>query len=93
MEEQLEQIITQKWIALWPDSEEAYAERRRTGYPKLYDRVNSLNADIPTDEIPRRMPYTDTEYSNNTVATEAAVSNLLGGPDLGNTKLWWDAKN
>ncbi len=93
MEEQLEQIITQKWIALWPDSEEAYAERRRTGYPNLYDRANTLNPDIATDEIPSRMPYTDTEYTNNTAATEEAVSNLLGGPDLGSTKLWWDAKN
>lgn len=93
MEEQLEQIITQKWIALWPDSEEAYAERRRTGYPTLYDRVNSINPNIPVDEIPRRMTYVATEIDNNNAATEAAISNLLGGPDLGTTKLWWDAKN
>ncbi len=92
-EEQLEQIITQKWIALWPDSEEAYAERRRTGYPRLYNRLNSLNPNIAVDEIPRRMTYTATEYADNTSATEDAVNNLLGGPDLGTTKLWWDAKN
>jgi hypothetical protein len=92
-EEQLEQIITQKWIALWPDSEEAYAERRRTGYPILYNRINSLNPDIPVDEIPRRMTYTATEYADNTEAVEEAVANLLGGPDLGTTKLWWDKKN
>ncbi|MFS4416539.1 SusD/RagB family nutrient-binding outer membrane lipoprotein [Maribacter sp. 2307ULW6-5] len=92
-EEQLEQIITQKWIALWPDSEEAYAERRRTGYPILYDRLNSLNPDIPVDEIPRRMTYTATEYADNTEAVQEAVANLLGGPDLGTTKLWWDKKN
>lgn len=92
-EERLEQIITQKWIALWPDSEEAYAERRRTGYPILYNRLNTINPNIATDEIPRRMTYTATEYADNTAATEAAVANLLGGPDLGTTKLWWDAKN
>ncbi|TLP71704.1 SusD/RagB family nutrient-binding outer membrane lipoprotein [Maribacter sp. ACAM166] len=92
-EQQLEQIITQKWIALWPDSEEAYAERRRTGYPILYDRLNTLNPDIAVDQIPRRMTYTATEYADNTSATEAAVSNLLGGPDSGTTKLWWDKKN
>lgn len=93
MEEQLEQIITQKWIALWPDSEEAYAERRRTGYPILYDRLNSVNPDIAVDELPRRMTYVATEYDNNGPETEAAVANLLGGPDLGTTRLWWDAKN
>jgi hypothetical protein len=93
VEEQLEQIITQKWIALWPDSEEAYAERRRTGYPTLYNRLNSLNPDIAVDEIPRRMTYTATEYADNTAETEAAVSSLLGGPDLGTTRLWWDVKN
>ncbi|MGF1560392.1 MAG: SusD/RagB family nutrient-binding outer membrane lipoprotein [Flavobacteriaceae bacterium] len=92
-EEQLEQIITQKWIALWPDSGEAYAERRRTGYPTLYNRVNSLNPDIPVDQIPRRMTYTATEYADNNAAVLEAVSTLLGGPDLGSTKLWWDAKN
>lgn len=92
-EEQLEQIITQKWIALWPDSEEAYAERRRTGYPTLYDRLNTLNPNIPVDKIPRRMTYTATEFADNTDAVNAAIDNLLGGPDLGTTKLWWDAKN
>jgi len=92
-EEQLEQIITQKWIALWPDSGEAYAERRRTGYPILYDRVNTLNPNISVNEIPRRMTYTATEYADNTDAVNEAVGSLLGGPDLGTTKLWWDAKN
>ncbi|SHJ19298.1 Susd and RagB outer membrane lipoprotein [Arenibacter nanhaiticus] len=92
-EKQLEQIITQKWIALYPDSEEAYAERRRTGYPTLYNRLNSLNPDIPVNEIPRRMPYVSSEYSDNGAAVENAVSNLLGGPDNGTTKVWWDKKN
>ncbi|MCB5696880.1 SusD/RagB family nutrient-binding outer membrane lipoprotein, partial [Fusicatenibacter saccharivorans] len=30
-EEQLEKIITQKWIACWPEGMEAWAEQRRTG--------------------------------------------------------------
>lgn len=93
LEDKLEQIITQKWIALWPDSEEAYAERRRTGYPTLYNRVNSINPDIPVDEIPRRMTYTATEYADNPEAVQEAVSNLLEGPDTGTTKLWWDKKD
>lgn len=92
-EKQLEQIITQKWIALFPDSEEAYSERRRTGYPTLYNRLNSLNPLIPITEIPRRMTYVSSEYSTNGEAVQDAINNLLGGPDNGTTKLWWDKKN
>ena len=34
-EKNLERIITQKWIAIFPLGVEAWAEHRRTGYPKL----------------------------------------------------------
>ena len=91
-ESQLEQIITQKWIALYPNSWEAYAERRRTGYPTLYPRLNSDNPNISVDEIPRRITYAETEYSTNEEAVMDAINNLLGGPDAGTTKLWWDKK-
>jgi len=98
LETQLEQIITQKWIALYPDSEEAYAERRRTGYPTLYDRLNSLNPNIPANEIPRRMIYVATEVSTNGDAVTAAIDVLNSessepNGDQGNTKVWWDKKN
>jgi hypothetical protein len=88
----LEQIITQKWIALYPDSEEAWAERRRTNYPKLYERLESDNPEIPVDKIPRRVPFVGIEYNNNRSAVQTAVSTMLGGPDNGVTKLWWDKK-
>lgn len=90
-ETQLEQIITQKWIALYPDGKEAWAERRRTGYPRGYAIINSLNPDIPTTGMMRRLMFTTGEISTNTVAVEAARE-LLGGPDVNQTRLWWDAK-
>ena len=64
-EQQLEQIITQKWIGLLPDSQEAYAERRRTGYPKLYPRLESENPDVPATSLPVRLTYWTAEYTNN----------------------------
>lgn len=91
-EHQLEQIITQKWIALFPNSWEAYSERRRTGYPTLYPRLNTDNPNISVDEIPRRITFASTEYDNNGDAVQDAIDNLLGGPDNGTTKLWWDKK-
>lgn len=90
-ERQLEQIITQKWIALWPDSPEAYSERRRTKYPKLYPRLYSDNTDIPVTSIPTRQTYPISEYDNNRAAVDAAIV-MLGGPDNGATKVWWDKK-
>ena len=56
VERRLEQIITQKWLALYPNSIEAWAEYRRTGYPALYDPINSLNIDIPVSERVRDCP-------------------------------------
>jgi len=88
---QLEQIQTQKWIALFPDTEEAWTERRRTGYPTLMPRLLSLNAAIAAAQLPRRLPYPGSEYVVNAESVRAAVQSL-GGEDNGTTKLWWDAK-
>lgn len=90
-ETRLEQIITQKWIALYPDGWEAWTERRRTGYPKGYPIIQSLNPNIPTNSMMRRLTFTLSETQNNLKAVEAARG-MLNGPDANNTKLWWDAK-
>ena len=91
-EAQLEQIITQKWISLYPNSQEAWAEKRRTGYPTFYDRLNTDNPNIPVSIIPRRVTYVDGEFTTNAEAVNEAIANKLGGPDTGATKLWWDKK-
>jgi hypothetical protein len=39
MEQNPERIITQKWSAIYPEGREAWAEQRRTGYPKLFKVV------------------------------------------------------
>lgn len=90
-EKQLEQIITQKWIAIFPNSEEAWAERRRTGYPVGFPIIESLNPDVPVNALMRRLTFAEGEFTNNGPAVQAAI-NLLGGPNNNSTKLWWDAK-
>ena len=90
-ETQLEQIITQKWINSFLSPWEAWAERRRTGYPKGYAIVASLDPTIPVTSIIRRMVFAPSEYSNNSVETNNAVK-LLGGPDITMTRVWWDQK-
>ncbi|MDR0892357.1 MAG: SusD/RagB family nutrient-binding outer membrane lipoprotein [Mediterranea sp.] len=92
-EKKLERIITQKWIAIYPLSNEAWAEFRRTGYPKLAPIVDNRSGGmVPQGEFPKRILFSTTEYQNNTQNVEKAIG-LLGGPDTQNTKLWWDAKN
>lgn len=90
-ETRLEQIITQKWIAIYPDSFEAWAERRRTGYPVGYPIIQSLNPDIAEGQLVRRLTFSSGEISSNSAAVVEATK-LLNGPDALQTKLWWDAK-
>jgi hypothetical protein len=86
---QREQIGTQKWLALYPDGIEAWAEFRRSRFPKLYPIVNSDNSDLPAGTFIRRIPFLVLEKNTNAAAVKAAES-LLGGPDKPNTPLWWD---
>ena len=89
----LEQIITQKWIAIFPDGQEAWSEFRRTGYPKVFPVVrNESGGTINTDIQVRRIPFPSTEYSDN-AANMPQAKVLLGGDDNGGTRLWWDKKN
>lgn len=86
----LEKIITQKWIAVYPDGQEAWSEFRRTGWPKVFPVVlNRSGGVIPSENFVRRLPFPQTEYQSNAAGVATGVS-LLGGPDNGNTLLWWD---
>jgi hypothetical protein len=89
-EEKLERIITQKWIAMFPEGQEAWSEFRRTGYPKIFPVVsNQSGGTVDTAIQIRRIPFVDSEKSTNAAGVTAATS-LLNGPDNGGTRLWWD---
>jgi hypothetical protein len=85
----MEQIMTQKWLAHFPDGWEAWAEQRRTDLPKFYPRMASENPDVGVNELMRRTTFVSGEYETNGPAVEDAI-NKLGGPDLGSTRLWWN---
>lgn len=100
-EEKLQRIITQKWIANFPLSTEAWAEYRRTGYPKLFpNRVNSSNGTIDTDEQIRRLIYSEVEINTNNEELQKGIqilnqensSGKFTG-DIGGTRVWWDKAN
>ena len=82
-----ENIMTQKWIALFGQGIEAWTELRRTGFPVLPDhdpRAIFMNDGV----LPTRLAYPSTEYSLNAAMVEAATS-LNGGGDNMKTELWW----
>lgn len=92
-EVKLEKIMTQKWIATYLNSVETWVDHRRTGYPKLpYNYRNDSNETwgiVAADDFLRRMPFVSAERTNNPEGVADAVQKL-GGPDMINTRLWWD---
>ncbi|MGX5853706.1 SusD/RagB family nutrient-binding outer membrane lipoprotein [Dyadobacter jiangsuensis] len=83
----VELIATQRWVALFYQGSEAWAEWRRTGYPKLTPATVPLNG---VQEIPRRMAYPVTENALN--RTHYAEVLARQGKDDQYTRIWWDKK-
>lgn len=77
-------IGEQKWLALFGQGLEAYAEWRRLDYPVLQPAVaGALGGQLPT-----RFIYPGTEQTLNGPNYTNAVKHQ--GPDLLTTKLWFD---
>lgn len=83
-EEGREQIWLQKWIALYGNGVEAYAEWRRTGYPDLTPGPDAENNGL----IPVRLFYPSSEESLNAAAWQEAMQRQ--GDPTENTRVWWD---
>ena len=91
MEQKLERIITQKWIAMFPDGQEAWSEFRRTGYPRLYPVVvNNSNGQVPNGEFIKRMTYPSSIINTSKAAVDEAINKYLDGKDNLFTPIWWD---
>ena len=100
-EEMQERIITQKWIANWLLGCEAWADWRRTGYPRLMPaEYYTSSKGITSSNVKagaRRMPYPDNESRSNAANYAAGVAMLaeessLGSEDNMATRLWFDCK-
>lgn len=79
-------IGEQKWVALFTQGYEAWAEWRRLDYPVLQVAQAPLN---PSENIPLRWIYPASEEQLNKANYESAVS-MLGGNDTDGAKIWWD---
>jgi hypothetical protein len=80
----LKQIARQKWMALFTDGGQAWAEWRRTCQPSTIKPGPS--AIITT--VPRRFQYSVTEVLTNKTNLDAALSRQ--GADDFTTRMYWD---
>lgn len=87
-DEQLKQISVQKYLGTFPESWEAWADLRRTDADILYPLLNTVDPTIGFG-VMKRVTYLPNEYGTNEKAVIDATS-ALGGPDKGDTNLWWD---
>ncbi|MGH7662992.1 MAG: SusD/RagB family nutrient-binding outer membrane lipoprotein [Gemmatimonadaceae bacterium] len=79
----LDQIAFQKWLALYGQGAEAFAEYRRTNVPVLEPGPEAI-----LDEVASRLFYPSTEQSFNAENLQAAITSI-GGDEL-TTHVWWD---
>ena len=78
------QIAEQKWIALYTDGGQAWAEWRRTCRPATV----VAGVDATLNEVPRRLEYATLETQVNAESVAGAVASQ--GADLLSTRIWWD---
>lgn len=83
LEENLEKIITQKWVAMsGRQGFEAWTELRRTGYPSFIQP--SASSVLGSNLMPNRLLFSSSESLRN--------SNTPGIVDI-QVPVWWDRKN
>ena len=86
-EKELEAIITQKWLAVFPNGNEGWADFRRTDYPALHNQLSNFSGgDVPNGKMIKRISYPNSESQNKYFQTHADLQqkNTQG------TRLWWD---
>lgn len=82
----LEQINTQYWVSSFLNGPEAFANFRRSGFPKL--TPNPFPGKSIKGDFIRRLTYPNSEISVNSVHVKEAIGRQ-GADDL-DTKVWWD---
>ncbi len=83
----LNQIYMQKWISLFRQSWEAWAEMRRTDVPALPPAANS--AHLGHNRVPFRFSYPETEKKLNSANIPSDVNEV---DNYWGYQIWWDTR-
>lgn len=88
LDDQMEQIHTQKWVALFLEDEyEIFSNWRRTGYPKLIP--TNYPGNLTGGKIPTRFVIPDSEGLYNE-ANFLEARTRQGGTNTLSSVVWWD---
>lgn len=100
-----ENVLSQKYLALFNQSIEAWSEIRRTGYPLFLIKKSDVTWSGTVEgkpvtytfepevgnTIPSRLVYPLKEQSTNKTNYQASLAQQ--GDDVINTKIWWNTAN
>lgn len=88
-ENQVQQIITQRYIAGFFQNSDFYAwyENRRTGYP-VFTLNPASNLNVPATSFPVRWMYPQKELDYNSNNVKASIQTQFKGNDDFNQKMW-----
>ena len=82
----IERIALQRYIALYPDGGQGWAEWKRTGVPQLQPTTYALGKQIPRRYV---YPVNERAYNPNSVQAAEAAMPYPGG-DTQDNRVWWD---
>ncbi len=85
----VKQIHFQKWISIFKQGEEVWAECRRTDVPLMYEAVGSPYQSH--DRPPFRYPYPTSEYNLNGANISAVTSGIVDY--YWGQQMWWDLRD
>ena len=85
---ELETIITQKWLALLYTDFQGFLEFKRTGFPS----VIKPGPDAFYVKYPSRFLYPSNEQASNNANRLAAIQNMGATQDDIRTPVWWENK-
>lgn len=89
-ESSLKQLITQKWLANFPNGVEAWADFRRTDYPDITlpkDGVSG-SASVASGTWVKRVRYPNSAHLNNEESMPSDKNTI--DTDRMDSKVWWD---
>jgi len=89
-EAQLKQLITQKYIANFPNGSESWADFRRTDYPDISLPVDGVsgNASVAANTWVKRVRYPDAAHNFESENMPAAFNTIP--TNRMDARLWWD---
>jgi hypothetical protein len=92
-ESSLKVLISQKWLANFPNGVEAWADFRRTDYPDItlpYDGVSG-NASVASGTWVKRIRYPDNAHEQEEDMMPSDLNTT--DTDRMDSKVWWDTAN